>query len=141
MRIEANPVAGREGQEVGGGVGRGSVEKQVGRRVVAGALRYALRQALAHPGMFAPLLKLGRGVRPLLPGSLKDSIPPPLQRMNKMQSAETWPSARHISRMLLHNGCVQPALAPTIKVATAQRLEKPGLTLNNAGQAGRVGGV
>jgi glycolate oxidase iron-sulfur subunit len=122
-------------------IGRGIVEKKVGRSVVAGAMRYALRQALPNLGMFAPLLKLGRGVRPLLPGSLKDSIPPPLQRMNKMHSAETWPSARHIRRMLLLDGCVQPALAPTINVATARILDKLGISLIKAENAGCCGAI
>ena len=53
-------------------IGRGIVEKKVGRSVAAGAMRYALRQALPNPGMFAPLLKLGQGARPLLPVALKD---------------------------------------------------------------------
>jgi glycolate oxidase iron-sulfur subunit len=87
------------------------------------------------------LLKLGRGVRPLLPGSLKGSIPPPLQRMNKMQSAETWPSARHIRKMLLLDGCVQPALAPTINVATARVLDKLGISLIKAENAGCCGAI
>ena len=57
-------------------IGRGIVEKQVGRDMRAGAMRYALRQTLPDSGVFASLLKLGRLVRPLLPGKLKLSIPP-----------------------------------------------------------------
>ena len=122
-------------------IGRGIVEKKVGRSVAASAMRYALRQALPNPGMFAPLLKLGRGVRPLLPGSLKDSIPLPVQGMNKIQSAETWPPARHMRRMLLLDGCVQPTLAPTINVATARVLDKLGISLIKAENAGCCGAI
>src|SRR5688500_12472591 len=60
-------------------IGRGIVEKKVGRGVAAGAMRYVLRQVLPHSGVFASLLKLGRGVRPLLPGGLKSAVPSAVQ--------------------------------------------------------------
>ena len=44
-------------------IGRGIVEKKVGRSFAAGAVRYALRQTLPNPGVFASLLKLGRSAR------------------------------------------------------------------------------
>jgi glycolate oxidase iron-sulfur subunit len=122
-------------------IGRGIVEKKVGRSVAAGAMRYALRQTLPHPGMFGPLLKLGRGVRPLLPGSLKESIPPPAQQMDKMQSAKTWPPARHMRKMLLLDGCVQPVLAPAINAATARVLDRLGISLIKAENAGCCGAI
>src|SRR5437868_9931250 len=56
-------------------IGRGIVEKKVGRDLAAGTMRYALRQVLPNSGIFSSLLKLGRSVRPLLPGRLRDSVP------------------------------------------------------------------
>lgn len=122
-------------------IGRGIVEKKVGRGAVAGAMRYALRQALPNPGVFASLLKLGRGVRPLLRGSLKRSIPPPMHGTKKPQSTEAWPSARHTRRMLVLDGCVQPALAPNINAAAARVLDKLGISLIRAEDAGCCGAV
>ncbi|MGH8761989.1 MAG: glycolate oxidase subunit GlcF [Nitrosospira sp.] len=119
-------------------IGRGIVEEKVGRGIAAGTMRYALRQALPNSGVFASLLKLGRGVRPLLPGSLKGSIPPSVQGK---APAEAWPSARHARRMLVLDGCVQPALAPNINAAAARVLDKIGISLIRAEDAGCCGAV
>lgn len=122
-------------------IGRDIVEKKVGRGVTSSAMRYALRQTLPRSGAFTPLLKLGRGVRPLLPGSLKDLIPLPGQRAKKTQSAGAWPSVRHTRRMLLLDGCVQPVLAPAINAATARVLDKLGISLIKAENAGCCGAI
>ncbi|SCY56847.1 glycolate oxidase iron-sulfur subunit [Nitrosospira sp. Nl5] len=122
-------------------IGRGIVEKKVGRSITAGARRYALRQALPNPGVFASLLKLGRGIRPLLRGSLKGSIPPPAQRITETKSTEAWPSARHTRKMLVLDGCVQPALAPNTNAAAARVLDKIGISLIRAENAGCCGAV
>ncbi len=119
-------------------IGRGIVEKKVGRGVAAGATRYILRQTLPNSRVFASLLKLGRGIRPLLPGSLKDSIPP---ETKEMQLAGSWPPARHTRKMLVLEGCVQPALAPNINAATARVLDKLGISLITAENAGCCGAV
>ncbi|KIO49640.1 glycolate oxidase subunit GlcF [Nitrosospira sp. NpAV] len=119
-------------------IGRGIVEKKVGRGAAAGVMRYALRQTLPNAKVFASLLKLGRGVRPLLPGGLKDSIPP---RAKEMPFTGAWPPARHARKMLVLEGCVQPALAPNINAATARVLDKLGISLIKAENAGCCGAV
>ncbi|MEO7559641.1 MAG: glycolate oxidase subunit GlcF [Nitrosospira sp.] len=119
-------------------IGRGIVEKKVGRGVAAGATRYVLRQTLPNSRVFASLLKLGRGIRPLLPGSLKDLIPP---ETKEMQLAGSWPPARHTRKMLVLEGCVQPVLAPNINAATARVLDKLGISLITAENAGCCGAV
>ena len=122
-------------------IGRDIVENKVGRGVVAGAMRYALRQALPNSRVFASLLKLGRGVRPLLPDSLKDSIPSPQQRVKKAQFSGAWSPERHPRRMLLLDGCVQPALAPNINAATARVLDRLGISLIKAENANCCGAI
>ncbi len=116
-------------------IGRGIVEKQVGRDMRAGAMRYALRQTLPDSGVFASLLKLGRLVRPLLPGKLKLSIPP------AALTPGTWPEARHTRTMLVLDGCVQPVLAPNINSTAARVLDKLGISLIKAENAGCCGAV
>ena len=76
-------------------IGRGIVEKKVGRRLAAGTMRYALRQTLARPGVFAALLKLGRTARPLLPGALKNSIALLKHEAPFGESLDRWPPVRH----------------------------------------------
>lgn len=116
-------------------ISRGMVEKRVGRGVVTGAIRFVLRQVLPNPGVFAMLLKLGQWVRPLLPGKLKQTVPP------KSRAMGTWPEARHTRRMLVLDGCVQPALAPNINAATARVLDQLGISLLRAQAAGCCGAV
>ena len=117
-------------------IGRGIVEKKVGRRLAAGSMRYVLRQALPNPSLFASLLKIGRAARPLLPGGLKDSIPAALVKESRSLRA-----ARHARRMLVLQGCVQPALAPNINAAAMRVLDKLGISLGSAPEAGCCGAV
>lgn len=114
---------------------RNIVEKQVGRSLTAGIIRYTLRQVLPNPSLFASLLKLGQIVRPLLPKRIKDSVP------SKARDAGTWPSARHTRKMLVLDGCVQPAMAPNINAAAARILDKLGISLIKAENAGCCGAI
>lgn len=114
---------------------RNIVEKQVGRSLTDGIIRYTLRQVLPNPSLFASLLKLGQIVRPLLPKRIKDSVP------SKARDAGTWPSARHTRKMLVLDGCVQPAMAPNINAAAARILDKLGISLIKAENAGCCGAI
>ncbi|MDE2366851.1 MAG: glycolate oxidase subunit GlcF [Betaproteobacteria bacterium] len=119
-------------------IGRGIVEKQVGRDLAAGTMRYALRRVLPEAGTFSALLKFGQSVRPLLPSRLRDAVPPP----QAMQSSTAIrPPARHTRKMLILEGCVQPALAPNINAATARVLDRLGISVIKAANAGCCGAV
>lgn len=125
-------------------IGRGIVEKEVGRGLVAGAVRYALRRTLPGAGTFGPLLRLGRSIRPLLPGTLKEAIPAPERRLQPVASPSSASSAiiaRHPRKMLILEGCVQPALAPNINAATARVLDRLGISLIKVPEAGCCGAV
>src|SRR3982750_2455916 len=98
-------------------IGRGIVEKKVGRSLAAGTMRYMLRQTLARPGAVAALLKLGRTARPMLPGALKNSIASLKHETPSGKSLDCWPPVRHIRKMLVLEGCVQPSLAPGINAS------------------------
>jgi glycolate oxidase iron-sulfur subunit len=119
-------------------IGRGLVEKKVGRGVAAAGMRYALRRALPNPGLFASLLKTGRAMRPLLPASLQNEIP---RLAQKSVSGEQRPVVRHPRRMLVLEGCVQPALMPNINAATRRVLDRLGISLINALNAGCCGAI
>jgi len=96
-------------------IGRNIVEGQVTRPLREKAMRWALKQGLPSP-LFAPALAAGRAVRPLLPARLQDKIPP-------RTHAGAWPTRTHTRKVLLLQGCVQPALAPRINAATARVLD------------------
>src|SRR5262249_13233847 len=95
-------------------IGRAEAEKTARRPAGDGLLRAGLRRVVPRPATFAALLKAGRALRPLLPGTLRDKIPaaPP--------AAGTRPPARHARRVLMLEGCVQPALSPNTNAAAAR---------------------
>ena len=115
-------------------MGRGIVDKQVGRGLLQSLLRKALRSVIPHPARFSALLALGQWVRPLLPGSLQHKVPQPAK-------FTSWPTGAHARKMLVLDGCVQPSLSPNTNAATARILDKLGITLVRAQQAGCCGAV
>ncbi|HWQ38480.1 MAG TPA: glycolate oxidase subunit GlcF [Burkholderiales bacterium] len=115
-------------------IGRNIVEQQLGRPLVESVKRAALRAIVPNPALFTPLLRLGQLVRPLLPGGLRRKVPAP-------QARAAWPAPRHARRMLVLDGCVQPAIAPNINAATARVLDAIGISLLKAENAGCCGAV
>jgi glycolate oxidase iron-sulfur subunit len=115
-------------------IGRNIVEQHVGRSTVQSIKRGALRKLIANPALFNPLLRLGQLTRPLLPAAVARKVPKPA-------SATPWPAPRHVRRMLVLQGCVQPGIAPTINPAVARVLDRIGISLLHAPQAGCCGAV
>ncbi len=103
-------------------IGRELIEEKVKRTPVEAAMRYSLRLVLPYTSRFSPLLKLGQAMRPILPGPIKRKVPP-------KQRARSWPNARHQRRILVLEGCVQPAIAPDINAAAAVVLDRIGISL------------
>jgi glycolate oxidase iron-sulfur subunit len=115
-------------------IGRGLVERKVQRGFAENVKRRAMRQVLSRPSLFGPLLKLGQLARPALPEALKAKVPAP-------QPQTTWPAPRHARKMLVLDGCVQPALAPNINAAAARVLDRLGISLIKAPDAGCCGAL
>ena len=114
-------------------IGRKLVEAKVPRPLGEQTLRWVLKEGLPSP-LFAPAMKLGQLLRPLLPAALKAKVP-------AKQDAGTWPSTVHARKVLLLAGCVQPAMAPNINSATARVLDAAGVQCLIAAQAGCCGAV
>jgi glycolate oxidase iron-sulfur subunit len=115
-------------------IGRMEAEARIPRPWQQRFARTLLLKTLARPWLFRPLLGLGRLVRPLLPTVLATGIP-------ERQAAPAWPKARHARRMLVLDGCVQPALAPNINVQAARVLDKLGISLIRAHGVGCCGAL
>ena len=115
-------------------IGRGIVEKQVQRPLGQQVVRTALRETLTRTSVFTPAMKLGQLVRPLLPGVLKNKVP-------QARPAGTWPTRSHARKMLLLDGCVQPAMSPNINAATARVLDALEVQLIIAPKAGCCGAI
>ena len=115
-------------------IGREVVEKKVPRGFADAAFRRLLRFAFLSGPLFAFGVAMGRLVKPLLPASLARQVPP-------KREAGAWPAARHARRMIVLDGCVQPALAPGINAATARVLDRLGISLVRVPQAGCCGAI
>ncbi len=115
-------------------IGRHEVDKRIGRGPIALLQRRALRFVLTRPALFKSLLFMGRLARPVLPTSLSRKIP-------AGTAANFWPKASHARKMLVLDGCVQPGLAPNTNAAAARVLDRLGITLVRAPQAGCCGAV
>ena len=115
-------------------IGRAIAEEQVGRSPRQAVQRWLLRMVLPRPAIFNSLLAVGRLFRPLLPGALAKDIP-------VARPAKPWPGMRHARSMLVLQGCVQPALAPSTNAAAARVLDRLGITLFSANKAGCCGAV
>ena len=114
-------------------IGRRIVEEKVERGAADKAVRWTLKEGLPSP-LFGPAMKLGQSLRSLLPGSLKDKVPP-------RQDAGRWPAREHPRKVMLLAGCVQPSMAPNINSATARVLDAAGIQTLVAAQAGCCGAV
>ena len=115
-------------------IGRAVVEQQVGRSWREMLLRRTLRAVIPHRHRFAALLKLGRLFRPLLPAALQHHIP-------QAQSAGAWPAVRHARKMLVLQGCAQPATTPLTNASAARVLDRLGVSLLEIRGAGCCGAL
>jgi len=116
-------------------LGRQIVEQQVERRPRERALRALLRTILPRPRLFAPLLAAGRWVRAALPGRLRQHVPA------ARRAAWPEPPARPARRVVLFEGCVQPALVPAINAHTARVLAELGIEAMRVPAAGCCGAI
>ena len=114
-------------------IGRHVVEQQVQRPWAQRAMRRVLRDGLTSR-WFGPALRLGQWVRPLLPAALKAKVP-------AVQPAGAWPTRVHARKIVMLEGCVQPALAPNINRATARVLDRLGIESVRPKAAGCCGAI
>ena len=114
-------------------IGRELIEPRVERPWFERLQRWTLRKVIPYPARFAPLLRFGQMLRPIFPGSFKRKIP-----ARRRVSGE-WPATRHGRRMLVLEGCVQPAMAPNINAAAARVLDRLGIRLVVANGSGCCG--
>jgi len=102
-------------------IGRRIVDAKVPRPPLEAARRTALRRGLLARPLFGAALTAGRLARSFLPGALARRIP-------ESRPAGAWPAPRHARKVIIAEGCVQPALAPSIDFATARVLDRIGIT-------------
>jgi glycolate dehydrogenase iron-sulfur subunit len=115
-------------------IGREIVDLHVPRPLSARVLRRALRHVLPYPRRFAVALSLGRRLQAFLPVRLRQKIP-------ARQTAPARPEPRHARRMLVLEGCVQSVVSPLTNAAAARVLDRLGISLVRAENAGCCGAL
>ncbi|HYW02463.1 MAG TPA: glycolate oxidase subunit GlcF [Gammaproteobacteria bacterium] len=118
-------------------LGRELIERRAPRPPGERILRRLLRMVLPRRRLFAALLVPGRLLRPALPRRLRESVPV------RRRPAPRWPAgdAGRSRRVLMLEGCVQPALAPAINPRTARLLQAAGFAVIRTPSAGCCGAI
>ena len=105
---------------------------------------------LPYPKRFALLLHVVRWLKPVLPRYWANKIPKSpsktdpdfkAESVSLTESVSIWPEIGHARQMLVLEGCVQSTLAPSINAAAARVLDRLGISLIRAPQAGCCGAL
>ncbi len=115
-------------------IGRSLIEEKVSRSFTERVTRKLILNVLPYEKRFTPLLKTGQLFKPFTPKVLRKKIP-------RKTIKGTIPKNSHSRKMLILEGCVQPALSPDINAATARVLDKLGISLLTTKKAGCCGAV
>ncbi|QTD35638.1 glycolate oxidase subunit GlcF [Pseudomonas fluorescens] len=116
-------------------IGRAVVDAAVPRPLGQRLLREGLRNIVPNPRLFKGLVNGGQMFRALLPDALQDRLP----RDAVMPAPR--PVIRHARQVLMLEGCVQPGLSPNTNAAAARVLDRLGISVIPAREAGCCGAV
>jgi glycolate oxidase iron-sulfur subunit len=119
-------------------IGRTIVERAVRRPWWQRLQRALLLAVIPRAWLFALLLGIGRLLKPVLLTALAAKVP---DRRDDAGPALPATATRHARRMLLLEGCVQPAIAPQINAASAAVFDQIGVTLTAVPGAGCCGAL
>ncbi len=116
-------------------IGRQISERETSRSFKDKTIRYLLGKIIPDQKLFSGLLKVGQFFRSVLPHDLAKNIP------DKKEVSDRWPSSQHKRKMLILEGCTQPALTPSTNIATAKILDALEISLIRESEAGCCGAV
>jgi len=115
-------------------IGRKIVEDEVGRSWIQTLIRKALIVVIPNRQLFGFLMRMGQLFRPLMPGAIRRKIP---QRV----TPSIWPTSTHVRTMVVLEACAQPSATPNVNAAAARVLDRLGIQLIAAKEAGCCGAV
>ena len=116
-------------------IGRAVVDAAVPRPIGQRLLREGLRTVVPRPDLFKSLVGSGQMFRALLPDILQSKLP------RSAPQARARPATGHARHVLMLEGCVQPSLSPNTNVAAARVLDRLGISVTPAREAGCCGAV
>jgi glycolate oxidase iron-sulfur subunit len=120
-------------------IGREMAEVRAPRSLAATLVRKGMLAVIPYTARMSVALALARVFRPLLPAQLQKKIP--AKRIPTSQPASARPATAHTRRMLVLEGCVQPLGTPNTNAAAARVLDKLGISLVSASNAGCCGAL
>ena len=115
-------------------IGRKIVEDEVGRSLTETSIRKALIFVIPNRPLFGFLMRLGQLFRPLMPSAIRGKIP-------HRTPSSSWPQSTHTRKMLVLEACAQPSATPNVNAAAARVLDRLGIQLIAAKEAGCCGAV
>jgi glycolate oxidase iron-sulfur subunit len=115
-------------------ISRGLMEKEMPRPPKERWIRWTLGRFIPNRRLFGFFLRLGQFFKPVLPGALGAKVPP-------KKKASPWPTASHDRIVVALAGCAQPSATPNTNAAAARVLDRLGITMVEAPEAGCCGAV
>jgi glycolate oxidase iron-sulfur subunit len=115
-------------------IGRKIVEDEVGRSWIQTLIRKVLIVVIPNRQLFGFLMRMGQLFRPLMPNAIRRKIP---QRV----APSVWPTSSHTRTMVVLEACAQPSATPNVNAAAARVLDRLGIQLIAAKEAGCCGAV
>lgn len=115
-------------------IGRKIVQDEVGRSLTETLIRKALIFVIPNRPLFGFLMRLGQLFRPLMPSAIRRKIP-------LRAPSSSWPQSTHTRKMLVLEACAQPSATPNVNAAAARVLDRLGIQLIAAKEAGCCGAV
>jgi glycolate dehydrogenase iron-sulfur subunit len=115
-------------------ISRNFMEKEMPRPPQQRWIRWGLGRVIPNRQLFGFLLRMGQFFKPVLPGALGAKLPP-------RKKASPWPVSSHDRVVLALAGCAQPSATPNTNAAAARVLDRLGITMVEAPEAGCCGAV
>ena len=116
-------------------IGRKLVSEQTRRTLSDSFKRFTLRKLFLSRILFNSAITATQFVRPLLPRTIRHKVPAKPERLMP------WPDNDHARKIILLQGCVQPALQPNIDRAAAIVLDRLGIQTLRLPETGCCGGI
>ncbi len=115
-------------------ISRNFMEQEMPRPPQQRWIRWALGRVIPNRQLFGFLLRIGQFFKPVLPGALGQKVPP-------KKKASPWPASSHSRVVLALAGCAQPSATPNTNAAAARVLDRLGISMVEAPEAGCCGAV
>jgi glycolate oxidase iron-sulfur subunit len=129
-------------------IGRGILERDLNRPMPEKLQRRMIEFIVPHPRRFAFVLALARAFRFLLPSALRARVPrsdgwPGVRnrRIDTRPTSTRKGAAATTRRMIVLEGCAQSVATPATNLAAKRVLERLGITVFSARQAGCCGAL